>query len=223
MPTNDWTDVMCERIREAISASIDDEAAGVDTRLIDAHLRHCAACREFRQHAEATRRLGAVGIAPDMPDLSRRVTKLAAIADRAASWSAVRILLAVVAAQILVFSIGDLTARDEPGALAHDTRHLGAFTAAYAVALIVVVIRPARARTVLPVACVLAGALVITAAVDLLNGNVPLLGEALHIPEIASVGLIWALAAPTRRRSTPETRTVSPRLTVVDDTEREAG
>ena len=63
------------------------------------------------------------------------------------------------------------------------------------------VVRPARARTMLPVAAVLAGALLITAVIDLLNGNVPLLGEATHLPELISVFLIWLLAVPSRRRA----------------------
>ena len=52
--------------------------------------------------------------------------------------------------------------------------------------------RPARrrrpagtGRTMLPVAAVLAGALVITAVVDLVDGRVPLVGEAQHLPEVA--------------------------------------
>lgn len=217
MPTNDLSGVTCDRTRDAISAMIDGETADIEPRLVDAHLRHCADCRAFQEHADATRRLGAIGVAPDMPDLSRRVTKLAAIADRAGAWSIARVLLAVVAAQIIVFSIPGLAAQDSAGTSAHDARHLGAFTTAYAVALIVVVIRPARARTVLPVACVLAGAIIITAVVDLVNGNIPLLGEALHLPEILSVGLIWALAAPAKRRPTPETGPTPPILAVVDD------
>jgi hypothetical protein len=52
----------------------------------------------------------------------------------------------------------------------------------------------------LPVAAVLAGALVITAVVDLVEGRVPLVGEAQHLPEVASVVLVWLLAVPSPRR-----------------------
>ena len=48
----------------------------------------------------------------------------------------------------------------------------------------------------LPVAAVLAGALVITAVVDLVDGRVPLVGEAQHLPEVVSVVLVWLLAVP---------------------------
>jgi hypothetical protein len=58
----------------------------------------------------------------------------------------------------------------------------------------------------LPVAAVLAGALLITAVIDLLNGNVPLTGEATHLPELISVFLIWMLAVPSGRRAKPAAR-----------------
>lgn len=222
MTPDDSTHMTCERSRDAISAIVDGEDPGVAPRIVEAHLAHCAACREFQRVAERTRRL-AVGVAPDMPDLSRRVTKAAAVADRMSRWGVTRGVLAVVAVQILVFSVPNLAVPDETGTTAHDARHLGAFTAAYAVALLVVVARPARARTVLPVACVLAGALAVTAVIDLANGNVPFIGEAQHIPELLSVFLIWALATPTRRRAHPDTQPVTPHLEVVDDAEREAG
>lgn len=133
-----------------------------------------------------------------MPDLSRRVSKLAAVADRASAWGVVRLLLVVVALEVMVLSVPALVASGE-GSEVHDARHLSAFTIAYGVALLVVAVRPARARTVLPVAAVLAGALLITAVVDLLEGNVPLLGEAVHIPEVISVVLVWLLATPSPR------------------------
>lgn len=109
-------------------------------------------------------------------------------------------LLAVVAVQILVFSIPALVLGDEQATSAHSARHLGAFTVAYAVGLLVVVVRPARARTMLPVAAVLAGALLVTAVVDLANGRVPLVDEAQHLPEVLSVLLVWLVAVPSPRR-----------------------
>ena len=119
-----------------------------------------------------------------MPDLSKPLVKLNAIADRAASWSIVRVLLAVVAFDVLFFALKALILADEADATAHAARHLGAFSFAYGVGLLVVVVRPARARTMLPVAAVLAGALFITAVIDLSNGTVPLTGEATHLPEL---------------------------------------
>lgn len=152
------------------------------------------------------------------------MAKLAALADRAATWSIVRGLLAVVAVDILVFSLPALVLGDEQQTSAHSARHLGAFTVAYGVGLIVVVVRPARARTMLPVAAVLAGALLVTAVVDLANGRVPLVDEAQHLPEVLSVVLVWLIAVPSPRRRgrSIEFPAQSPELRVAN-TERHAG
>ncbi|HEY4333913.1 MAG TPA: hypothetical protein VGM78_15135 [Ilumatobacteraceae bacterium] len=136
-----------------------------------------------------------------MPDLSRRVVKLNALADRASRWGVARVLLGVVAIQVIVFALPELVLGREHDASAHAARHLGAFSVAYGVCLLAVVIRPARARTVLPAAAVLAGALFITAVVDMAKGEVPLLSETGHLPELISVLLVWLLAVPSSRRT----------------------
>lgn len=212
----------CERWREAISAAADGEDPGVDERLLAAHLGRCADCRAFAAQVDADRARWRLRPAEPMPDLAPRVTKWAAVLDRAGRWSVVRALLAVVAIEIVAFSLPALVLGDEQQTSAHAARHLGAFTAAYGVGLLVVVVRPARARAMLPVAAVLAGALVITAIVDLVDGEVPLLGETQHLPEVLSVVLIWLLAVPSRRRAA-RLAPPQPRLRVVDDRDRDAG
>ena len=112
-----------------------------------------------------------------------------------------RAVLALVAVEVLVLSVADLTAGGGGAEAMHATRHLGAFAAAYAVGLLAVVVRPARARAMLPVAVVVAGALAVTAVVDIAQGRIPLGGEALHVPEIVSVVVIWMLARPRRDRA----------------------
>lgn len=196
-----WSDrgpVACDQYRDAISALVDGEEPDLDPRLVDAHLAHCPACADYRATSESVRRRMRVRevTAEDLPDRDapRRIAGLAAAADRASSPQAARIVLFVVAVEILVLSLVDLVAADGDPDAVHGVRHLSAFTIAYGVLLLVVVARPARARTALPVAAVLAGALAITAVVDLATGRVPLLGEALHLPEIVSVILIWMLA-----------------------------
>ena len=135
-----------------------------------------------------------------MPDLSGAIARLNAAADRAAHWSILRIVLGVVAIQVIAFSLPALVLGDEHDTATHAARHLGAFEVAYGVALLVVVARPARARSILPVAMVLAGAQVISAIVDLASGRIPLVGEARHIPQVVSVVLVWMLAVPRSRR-----------------------
>jgi predicted anti-sigma-YlaC factor YlaD len=186
----------CGRWWDAISACVDGEDPGIDPALVDAHVARCARCRTFAADAAAARPVHRIGVAAPVPDLSQRIRSAVAASDRAAHWSIVRALLVVVAAEIIVFSLPALILGDEHDTAAHAARHLGAFAAAYGVGLLVVAIRPARARTMLPVTIVLAGALLITAIVDLVNGRIPLVGEAQHLPEMLSVALVWLLAVP---------------------------
>lgn len=214
--------VDCERWQTAISARADGEDPGVDERLLSAHLAGCGRCRSFEAAvggivdgtAEANRRRLAVHDAAVMPDLARPVSRLNAMADRASRWGVVRALLLVVAVEVIVLSAPALF-----DSANHDGRHLGAFSIAYGVALAVVAVRPARARTVLPVSIVLAGALLITAVIDLARGVVPLTDEATHLPELFSVLLVWLLTVPPprrgRRRAVDEAEGGPPALRVV--------
>jgi predicted anti-sigma-YlaC factor YlaD len=218
MPDDDWNDMECSRWRDAVSAMADGEPADIDTRLVAAHLARCPGCRSYKALVESAPKVtGRPEPAEPMPDLSKAISRLNAAADRAAHWSILRILLAVVAVQVIAFSLPALVLGDVKDTATHSARHLGAFGVAYGVALVVVVVRPARARSILPVALVLAGAQIITAIVDMATGRIPLVGEAGHLPEIVSVVLIWLLAVPSTRRGHVRTKPSSrPDLKVVD-------
>jgi predicted anti-sigma-YlaC factor YlaD len=230
---NDMHDMDCARWREAISAMADGEQAGLDERLLAAHVAHCPGCQSYRQAIDGSPGIAAVSqamgsqsgiaVASSDIDLPKRVSRLAAAADRAGHWSVLRILLAVVAVQVMAFAMPALILGKEGGVATHSARHLGAFGVAYGVALLVVVARPARARSILPVALVLAGAQIIGAIVDLAMGRIPLVGEATHLPQIISVFLIWFLAVPSPRRGDAKAKAVPPPMLTVVDTDRRAG
>ncbi len=153
--------------------------------------------------------------ADEIPDLSRRVTKLAALADRAGRWSIVRALLIVVAVEIIAFSLPALVLGDEQGRPTHAARHLGAFTAAYGVGLLVVAVRPARARHAPGRRRARRRARDHGARRPLRRAD-PLVGEAQHLPEVLSVVLVWLLAIPSPRRPAPRRAARTP-LTAVPD------
>lgn len=203
--SSDLSSVNCERWQDALSARADGEDPGIDERLLDAHLGRCPDCRSFAAVIDGSRRRLTLHEAETMPDLSRKVVKTNALLDRAGTWGIVRAMLLVVAAEILILATPALLLGDGD-ANAHDARHLGAFSVAYAVALIVAAVRPARARTVLPVAAVLALALLVTAIADIVAGTIPLSNEATHLPELISVVLIWLLATPARRAAKSSTQ-----------------
>jgi predicted anti-sigma-YlaC factor YlaD len=206
----------CSRWRDALSAMADGEPSGVDDRLVAAHVARCPGCRSYKETIESSPSMVRLSESANLTDRSKTISKLNAAADRAAHWSILRIGLAIVAVQVIAFALPALILGDEQDIGTHSARHLGAFGVAYGVALLVVVVRPARARSILPVALVLAGAQLIAAIVDLATGRIPLVGETRHLPQIISVFLIWFLAVPSRRRDRVVAKpTEGPRLQII--------
>lgn len=209
--SNDLNAVICQPWREALSALADDEAPGIDPRLLAVHLERCPACVEFSRSVNIGRGVRAVAESPTSTDFAQRMAALNALADRRSVHRVARWGLAVVAVQVMVVSAVALAGHGADAV--HASRHLGAFTAAYSVGLLVVVARPARARTMLPVAAVLVGALAITATIDLIEGRVPLVDEVGHLPELFSVVLLWVITrSPTRPASVEPVRPAVLRL-----------
>ena len=161
-----------------------------------------------------------------MPDLARSVTREVARDDRRAQRWPLRAALMVVATAIAWQAVPQMVGEDRlPGAsgamfhapVSHDTRHAGAFGAAFAVGLLIVAFRPARARALLPVAMMAVAALALTSIIDATEGSITLLSERQHLPEVAALALVWLLARGTSRRpATPTQRHVTP-LRIVDD------
>lgn len=205
----------CDRWQESISARLDGEPSPIDDLLLDEHLRRCRACRAFAVNGETLRRAARIGAAPDMVDLAPAIVREAKIADRRSVWGVLRLGLAVTAVQIIVLSTPALVLGDEAGADRHEARHLGSFAVAYAVGLLVVAFRPAKARSMLPLTLALSGALVVTAIVDVASGRTPALAEITHLPEVAAMVFMWLLAAAPRRSQDPTPRASPARLRLV--------
>lgn len=190
----------CDRYRDAISARVDGEDPGIADDEIDAHLATCSSCRAFDDSTHQIRRQLGVYDTASVPDVAQHVVASTVRDDRRSRSTVIRWLLAVIAAQIIILAIPDFLS-EEPDA--HSLRHLGAFSLAYAVGLLVVVARPARARTMLAVAIVLVAAIGATTAVDVIRGNVTLLNETVHFLELGSAVFLWVLARPADGEQEP--------------------
>lgn len=202
----------CQSCREALSARLDGEDPGVPDALVDQHLAGCAACSAYAEGSQLVRRRLAVRAADPVPDLTGPI--LAAAAARRPAPSAVArltarlaggpvdgqghhwtrwALLAVALTQLAVAAPPMLLGQDA-GASVHVARELGAWDLALAAALLLVVLRPARAVGLLPFAAALALAMVGGAVIDLLSGRAALAGEAQHLLELIGLGLLWITA-----------------------------
>jgi predicted anti-sigma-YlaC factor YlaD len=198
----------CARFRESISASLDAEDTDIRDAAIDDHLNQCVGCRNFFEFSASLKRAG-IRRAPSMTDLAPSIVKRFNVGQPRSLWSIARGVLAICAVEVIVFSLFDLVGGT------HESRHLGSFSIAFGVVLLSVVVRPVRARLMFPVTGVLALSLMITAIVDMINGSIPLVTEARHIPEMISVAMMWLLAKPQRTRFSRTSRGVSWSPTIV--------
>ncbi len=186
----------CTDIREAISAALDGEDPGLPAEVVERHVATCPACQAFEQQSSTLHTAVRVRRAPAVPDRTRAILAATAADDRAPLWLAVRLLLAAVAiVEGLIFTPA-LLYGDDGGVPTHAARHLGAFGLAFAVALLVVAIRPRQARSLVPMTVTLTGAMVIAACIDTIGGKTSPFLEAHHLLEVLGTVLVWLLAVP---------------------------
>jgi len=198
----------CDTIREAISARLDGEAAGLEDDTIDAHLAGCAACVAWSDELSALHRMVRVREAEPVPDLTGEILGSQPTPVRRAWRSEVispaRWALFVVALTQLVLAAPALLLGEDSGATVHVARELGTFDLALAVGLLVAAWQPARAWGLLPVVAALALVMASTAVIDVVRGTASGYGEAHHVLDLAGLALLWLVAreerGPARRQ-----------------------
>lgn len=227
--------ISCDDAIVALSALADGEDPGHSLDLLDAHLAGCGSCRRFQAQ------LGEVVIpfstpapvaAVVEPEQSQRfveqIVAEAGSVDRSGVWWLLRALLAAVAVGYLLIAVPEMLFSTDVhhGHIAH---HLGIFSTAYAVTLLFVAVRPARARALVPFTVVMAVGMVVFAVVDVMDGEAFALSEMSHLLELAGLVLVWLLAtrrgwpgraplqADTSPAAGPATATRRPFLQVVTD------
>jgi len=198
----------CDTIREALSARLDGEAAGLDDDIIDAHLATCRACVAWSDELATLHRMVRVREAEAVPDLSATILGTPRVAVHHSpprqEISPARWALFVVALTQLVLAAPALLLGEDAGATVHVARELGSFDVALAVGLLVAAWQPARAWGLLPVIAALALVMAGTALVDVVRGTATGFGEAHHVLDLAGLALLWWVAreeqAPAGRR-----------------------
>jgi len=197
MPSGDYQYMQCDEIRAAISAAADGEATPLERSMIDGHIAHCAGCAAFAGAVEQLDRRLRVRPAEAVPDLSRPIL---AAANRKSAREWPRYVLLWVALTELVLALPALMGATRNTSV-HTAHELGSWEAALAVGLLVAAWQPRRAAGLLPFALALTGAMVATAAFDIVTGHAPAAGEAQHILDVVGVGALWLLtrsAVPSR-------------------------
>lgn len=197
--------VICERVREAISAQLDGEPGPTTAGAVDEHLNACPSCSAWQEQAVALHRRTRLVAAPAVPDLAERISAALPTAgagtpaDRSRRWPA-RVVLAALGAAQLAIAVPALLLGHDHHAPMHIAHEAGSFSVAVAAGLVVAAWRPRLAAGMVPIVGLIAGLLLVTAGVDLSSGRTDLGEEAPHLLELASFLLLWWLSATTRER-----------------------
>ncbi|MET0901777.1 MAG: zf-HC2 domain-containing protein [Acidimicrobiales bacterium] len=196
--SGDLPAMRCDTIREALSARLDGEAAGLDDEAIDTHLRTCGACQRWSEELATLHRMVRVREAEPVPDLTAAILGTPAASPRRRprreAISPARWALFVVALSQLILAAPALLLGEDAGATVHVARELGSFDVALAVGLLVAAWQPARAWGLLPVIAALGLVMAGTAVVDVVRGTASGLGEAHHVLDLAGLALLWWVA-----------------------------
>jgi predicted anti-sigma-YlaC factor YlaD len=183
----------CEPVRLAISAQLDGEPTPLPSEVVEHHLGECTDCREWADDAAVMHRNVRLRAAIDEPDRTDAI--LAALPrDARARFESIpvlRVFTVVIAAVQIGVAAPMLFATDMMGG--HLERHIAISAIAMAVGLIVVAVRPERARTMLPILTVLVVGLVWSCLGDLMAGR-PVPGSLLmHGADVAGLVAVWCL------------------------------
>ncbi len=208
----------CDEVREAISAQLDDESPGCSPAVLDEHLAGCADCQAWREQAHrVTRRVRVTpaGLTPgdDEALLAVVLAERARVRTTRRRRLTLRAGLALVALAQLVLT-GLLLGLDHGGmagmsGMQHMDHELIAFNAALAVGFGFAALRPGRARGMVPIAGIVALAIVAAALIDIIDGSIGTLHETQHVLLVVGWLLLWAVARAEGEPGTPSGERVS--------------
>lgn len=185
--------MICDQVREAISADLDGEGPALPASAIQAHLAGCAACRAWRERAHAVTRRARLGGYVLDHDLAGSVLAAASgPSGHVRSWSGARRagLVAVALAQFAI-TVPLLVLGHDHDAGAHAAHELGSFDLALAIAFAVGAIRPALSAGLAWPSGIAAAGLAITAIADLIGGQTFGADEAQHLIAMAGAALLF--------------------------------
>lgn len=205
----------CEEIREALSARLDDEAPppGADDAAVDAHLAGCAGCRTWLLEATTLHRTVRVRAAAPLEDRTDHILAAVPLTARPRRVrEGVRYALLAIGITQILLALPSLVLGEDAQAPVHIAREMGAFELALGVGLLATFFRPRLAAGLLPFATALAGAMLLTAVLDVAQGQAVALTEAHHVLDLVGVALLALLHPRTRpgAAARPRTPAVSP-------------
>jgi predicted anti-sigma-YlaC factor YlaD len=200
----------CHEAREAISALIDGEDAGLPPEEVEAHLAHCADCVSWRQRAHALTRRARLGNSFLDHDLSLQVLAASPRVPASHRDLTQRLGLIVVALAQIAVTVPLLILGHDHDAGTHAAHELGSFDLALAIAFAVGAIRPVLSAGLAWPCGVAATGLAGTAVLDMIAGQTMGADEAQHLIAVAGALLLFWQARTTGRYGAGAAPALSP-------------
>jgi copper transport protein len=208
--------VKCSLARQAISAELDGEAMPVPAAELAEHERGCTDCVRFRALSLELRGVTRAAREAEAPDLAEVVI---AARERSAQqdgparrrtakvradWDFVpRLGIALFASAELITTAWTTLADHRYSSVAHSAHESLAVTAGICVGLLFVAFRPRHAASYVPAVAVTTGLLMLTAALDIVDGETTVVDELPHVDLLAALVLLVVLARGPRHRPGP--------------------
>jgi predicted anti-sigma-YlaC factor YlaD len=202
----------CDRYREALSARLDGERAGLPAAELDAHLAGCPDCVAWQDAAARATRLVRLALAPAVPDLSAAVLAGVPVPEPAVRFRGVPrdLVGALLRAGLVLVAIGQAAVgwpalalgEETMGAPLHVAHESGAWNLALAVALLAVARRPRYASGLVPLLGAFVGVLAIFSVPDIVAGHVPFARLADHLLLVGGLVMVAALVHHSRGPAT---------------------
>jgi predicted anti-sigma-YlaC factor YlaD len=176
---------------------------------VDSHLAACPDCAAWYASAARVTRLARLAPAEVVPDLSARILVAAGRVGppRRYATAVTRVALALLGLAQAVLAVPALALGADglhpPMHVAHES---GVWNLALAVAFLAAAVRPRSAAGLLPLLGAFVAGLVVVSVSDLATDDVPALRLAAHLPAVAALLLVAALARETRRPRVPPRR-----------------
>ena len=164
--------------------------------VLDRHLAECVDCRWYALDSARIRKAALRIETAPAPDVTEAVMRRVAESQKI-SWTAqvVRVVTALLGALQLIVAWPLLTVS---GHMAHETRHIGAFSIALGVGLLYAAWRPHRAVGLMPAVISLSGAMLITCTLSLNDGMLPGHAELSHLVAPVAVSGLWWISRSGR-------------------------
>ncbi len=199
----------CLQFREALSAGLDHEPLGMPASAVDSHLTGCPDCAAWYAAAVQVTRLARVAPAAPIPDLSATILAATGPIGRPRRYAVTmtRVALALVGLAQCVLAVPALAlgsdALHPPMHVAHES---GAWNLGLAVAFLTAAARPRFAAGLLPLLAAFVAGLAAVSLPDVAMGDVPAARLAAHLPAVAALVLVAALARAVRGPRVPPRR-----------------